>query len=664
MAERFGKYQLERKLAVGGMAEIFLATHQGPEGFKKNVAIKRILPHLTEDQDFTTMFLDEARLVARFNHPNIVQIFELGQVQKRYFLAMEYIHGQSMSKVLKACAKKKVPFPIEYGAKILSYACEGLDYAHNFTDADGTPLNLIHRDVSPQNIMLTYDGVVKVLDFGIAKAAGNLYQTRTSSLKGKAAYMSPEQITQKSGLDRRSDIFSLGIVLHEFATGKRPFDGDTELELMMSIVQKQANDPRTIDPNIPEELISIMLRALAKDRTKRYQNAREMRADLEHFLMSRRVMVDSYTLGSFLREVMPAGESLVGYSVPTPSRPSLQIEEEEKERSRPRQPGTGRRPAVPDDEAPTVLTPSEPMQPAVEENRGGSAAPIGDAPTAPPGPRPEPSSKPAFFMGMLVVLVVALGGVAAWLAFGRVGNGRRGGNPVTTGQDAGIANNGPADRGAPDAGGGLAAAADAGTGAGKDGSNVAARADPGPPEKVTHRPPRRRKKRRRRRRRRVAEPRPRHEPKQPDKKETEVASTGPGSLTIYSRPWTEVTIDGTSYGATPLDGPIELKPGVHVLQLANAAEGIRHRQRVKVQPGKDITIRKDFRKGFLQVFVKPFGDVYVNGKRKGLTPLDKPIQLYEGVHTLRVYCARTGKEETQKVHVDPGKTNTVKLDLR
>ena len=138
MGERFGKYELVRKLAVGGMAEIFLATHMGPEGFKKHVAIKRILPHLTEDQDFVTMFLDEARLVARFNHPNLVQIFELGQVKTNYFLAMEYVQGSSMSKVIKACRKKQIPFPLEYGAKILSNACEGLEYAHNFTNADGS----------------------------------------------------------------------------------------------------------------------------------------------------------------------------------------------------------------------------------------------------------------------------------------------------------------------------------------------------------------------------------------------------------------------------------------------------------------------------------------------------------------------------------------------
>ena len=174
MGERFGKFLLEKKLAIGGMAEIFLGSTAGPEGFRKHVAIKRILPHLSENSDFVTMFLDEARLVARFNHPNIVQIYELGEVKGQYYLAMEFVDGLSTARIVKACRKQKIALPLDLGVKMVSQACVGLEYAHSFTDADGTALNLIHRDVSPQNIMLSYDGVIKVLDFGIAKAASNL----------------------------------------------------------------------------------------------------------------------------------------------------------------------------------------------------------------------------------------------------------------------------------------------------------------------------------------------------------------------------------------------------------------------------------------------------------------------------------------------------------
>ena len=673
MAEKFGKYQLERKLAVGGMAEIFLGTYVGPEGFKKHVAIKRILPHLTEDQDFVTMFLDEARLVARFNHPSIVQIFELGQVQQRYFLAMEYVHGVSMSKVLKACAKKQVPFPLEYGAKILSNACEGLEYAHNFSDADGTPLNLIHRDVSPQNIMLSYDGVVKVLDFGIAKAAGNIYQTRTSSLKGKAAYMSPEQITQKSGLDRRSDIFSLGIVLFEFATGKRPFGGETELELMMSIVQSPPTDPKQLNPNVPEDLAKVMYKALEKDRNQRYQSAREMRADLEHFLLSRQVLVDSYTLGNFVREVVPPGERLVGYSVPTPSRPSLQAVATEKAPGRTPPPARkktepGPPPPVSQsgDEAATQLTPSEVIRPLLQDSK---RPPPVDLPTVEETARQRPARKHTLVMVLGLVLVVALGAVAAYLALG-YGDTEKGGQA-----DAGVASVIPPPASDPEP---VKAPEDAGTVASKpeekpdagtppdkaekpDAGTTVAVAPPEVEEKVKPEKKKKKKKRRKKRRRKVVKEPP---PKPPKEEKVAVAASGnKGSLLVFSKPWTEVYIDGTSYGTTPLDGAIELSPGVHIVQMSNPKNGIQHRQRVNVQAGKRQTIRKNFSKGFLKLFVKPFGDVYINGAHKGMTPLGT-LELYEGTHTLRVTCSRTGKEETQKVRIDSGKTRTVKLDLR
>jgi serine/threonine protein kinase len=660
VAEKFGKYQLERKLAVGGMAEIFLGTYVGPEGFKKHVAIKRILPHLTEDQDFVTMFLDEARLVARFNHPSIVQIFELGQVQQRYFLAMEYVHGVSMSKVLKACAKKQIPFPLEYGTKILSNACEGLEYAHNFSDADGTPLNLIHRDVSPQNIMLSYDGVVKVLDFGIAKAAGNIYQTRTSSLKGKAAYMSPEQITQKSGLDRRSDIFSLGIVLFEFATGKRPFGGDTELELMMSIVQSAPTDPQQINPNVPADLAKVMYKALEKDRNQRYQSAREMRAELEHFLLSRQVLVDSYTLGNFVREVVPPGERLVGYSVPTPSRPSLQAVATEKAPGRTPPPAKGKSEPTPSplvsqsgEDAATQLTPSEVIRPLLQDSK---RPPPMDLPTVEETARQQPAKKHTLLMVLGLVLVVALGAVAAYLAFGE-GKTEAGGQA-----DAGVAAVIPPPAADPEP---VKEPEDAGTPPDKteeaDAGTTVAVAPPAVEEKV--KPPEKKKKKRwKKRRRKVVKETP---PKPPPKEEkVAVATSGKnGSLLVFSKPWTEVYIDGTSYGTTPLDGAIDLSPGVHIVQMSNAKNGIKHRQRINVQAGKRQTIRKIFSKGFLKLYVKPFGDVYVNGVHKGMTPLGT-IELYEGTHTLRVTCSRTGKEETQKVHIDPGKTRTVKMDLR
>ncbi len=287
------------------MAEVYLGVASGAGGFKKRVAIKRILPHLSEDKEFITMFFDEARILARFNHPHIVQIFDLGRVKSTYFLAMEFVHGLTMEKVIGLCRKKEIDFDVDVMVKIMSDTCAALDYAHNFTKPDGTPLNLVHRDVSAQNIMLNRDGVVKVLDFGIAKAVGNLTKTRPTFVKGKAMYMSPEQIEQKGALDRRSDIFSMGALLYLMTTKKRPFRGSSEFEIMVSIVNEDAKDPRLTNPKIPAELARIVSKALKKDREERYQTAQEMRQDLEKFLFSRQAMVDSQVMARFIDELAP-----------------------------------------------------------------------------------------------------------------------------------------------------------------------------------------------------------------------------------------------------------------------------------------------------------------------------------------------------------------------
>ncbi|MBW1871179.1 MAG: TonB family protein [Deltaproteobacteria bacterium] len=310
-----------RRLAVGGMAEVFLAVTTGEGGFKKHVAIKRILPHLSTENEFISMFLDEARTLAHFNHPNIVQIYELGRVKNAYFLAMEFVHGLTMFKILGLCAKKNRQLPLDIAAKIVSDTCDALHYAHSFEDASGVPLELVHRDVSAQNVMLSVEGVVKVLDFGIAKAVGNISRTRPSFLKGKAMYMSPEQIEQKEEIDRRSDVFSLGIMLYVFSTHKRPFRGQTEFELMMSIVNDSAADPRVHSPDIPEELVAIISRALNKDRSARYQTALDMRQDLEKFLFQRQAMIDNHVLSKFINELAPRKKKALGDPDRVPTRP-------------------------------------------------------------------------------------------------------------------------------------------------------------------------------------------------------------------------------------------------------------------------------------------------------------------------------------------------------
>lgn len=280
-----GKYSLLKKIAVGGMAEIYLAEQSGPGGFKKRLVIKRILEHLMGDVKFRHMFQDEARLAAGLNHPNIVQIFELGEDNGTYYIAMEYVHGYNLRSLIQTCNTYGMWLAPEYIAKLGSQICEGLEYAHNFCDSDGKHLNIIHRDISPQNIILSNQGVIKLVDFGIAKAASNKVETQAGVIKGKLAYMSPEQVKGQK-LDRRSDLFSLGIVLYELATHKRPFQGKSDLDILRAILEAKPTDLQAIRPDFPAELSTIIYRSLAKNREERYSSSRDLQWDLERFIQS------------------------------------------------------------------------------------------------------------------------------------------------------------------------------------------------------------------------------------------------------------------------------------------------------------------------------------------------------------------------------------------
>lgn len=283
-AEYVGKYKLLKKIATGGMAEIFLAETTGPGRFVKRMVIKRILPHLVGDEKFLTMFQDEANLAALMSHPNIVQIFDLGEESGSYYIAMEHVSGYNLRAIIQLSNKHGMWLAPEYIAKLGSQICEGLEYAHNFCH-DGHHLHLIHRDVSPQNLILSTQGVIKVVDFGIAKAKSNMQETQAGIIKGKLAYMSPEQVKGQT-LDRRSDLFSLGIVLFELATHTRPFHGKSDIDMLRAILESHPQPISSMRPDFPHELENIILRSLTKNREERYQSAREMLYDLERFIQS------------------------------------------------------------------------------------------------------------------------------------------------------------------------------------------------------------------------------------------------------------------------------------------------------------------------------------------------------------------------------------------
>lgn len=281
--ERLGRYVLYNVLGRGGMATVYLARMIGERGFERWVAVKRMHEHLLEDEPTRQMFLDEARMAAQLHHPNLVQVTDFGEVANQPYIVMEYIDGETLSTILRRCRQLEDALPIPLAARIVTNTCEGLHHAHELLGSRGEPLNLVHRDVSPQNILISYEGVVRVTDFGIAKAAGRLQQTGTGQMKGKVSYMSPEQVLAQP-LDRRSDVFALGIVLFEATLGVRLFRRDSELETLQRITAADVPTPTSIDARFPKALERIILKALSLRPHDRYDTAKEMQRDLEQYL--------------------------------------------------------------------------------------------------------------------------------------------------------------------------------------------------------------------------------------------------------------------------------------------------------------------------------------------------------------------------------------------
>jgi serine/threonine-protein kinase len=318
--EQLGKYQLVRKIATGGMAEVFLAKAAGPMGFQKTLVVKRILPHLADDQGFVQMFLAEAKIAAELNHPNVVQVFDFGQAGRHYYLAMEHIDGPNLRTVTLRSKQLGVPVSFAVAAKIVSYACEGLVFAHDFKDPEtGAPLNLVHRDISPDNILVSRTGSVKVVDFGIARASTQPHLTKDGVIKGKMAYMAPEQLARQP-LDRRVDVFALGVVFYELVSGEMPFDATSEVSIIQAIMSREPLLPvSSRRAEVPAEVGRIIGKALEKDRDARYQNCRELQADLERWLSALGEQVHPHHLADLVEKLDVPAVTEVGPAVLGPS---------------------------------------------------------------------------------------------------------------------------------------------------------------------------------------------------------------------------------------------------------------------------------------------------------------------------------------------------------
>jgi len=299
---KFKHYYLLRHIATGGMAEIFLAKQIGLEGFEKLLVIKKILKQYAQNPDFISMFLDEAKLAAKLDHPNIIRIYDFGKEKQSYYIAMEYIAGEDLRTILRKISREGSLIPIQHALQIVSSICEGLDHAHKKKDAFGKSLNIIHRDISPQNIMISYEGNVKILDFGIAKATTQSQETEAGVLKGKYAYMSPEQAKGKK-LDHRSDIFAVGILLYEMLTSKRLFKAENQLDTLRKLVYEEIPSPKLVNPDIPDNLVKILMKALSKDVDERYQTAREFQNDIEEFLAKEQIIASTNRTSKYMQEI-------------------------------------------------------------------------------------------------------------------------------------------------------------------------------------------------------------------------------------------------------------------------------------------------------------------------------------------------------------------------
>ncbi|EPX64150.1 serine/threonine protein kinase [Cystobacter fuscus DSM 2262] len=429
--ERIGRYEVLSQLSVGGMAELFLGYTSGPGGFRKYAAIKRILPDARSDEQFERMFLDEARITAAFSHPNIGQVFELGQDPGGLFLAMEFIAGQNLDQVIALGRRLGGTLPLGFVLSVVRDVCLALHYAHTFTTPGGKPHPVIHRDVAHKNVMVTYDGVVKLLDFGIAKARGARANTQAGMVKGTTGYMSPEQVRGQP-LDGRSDLFSVGVMLHELLTGERLFAAGSEIQEMQMILGASIPEPQPRGGQVPAEIRAVALKALARDREQRYATGRDMARALEAVAGS--LLFDAEQRAAFMAEhfqkqregtrqlLQTVDETLDGTSKVAPVASSNPAPEPARVLEDARRPGVEKR-------SPRSPAPRRKTEPEVRTEVEGSSPDqvvttgrvvtreFSNVPAAPPDTRETPGPKVArsslgLWAGMLVLGgLLGLGGM-------------------------------------------------------------------------------------------------------------------------------------------------------------------------------------------------------------------------------------------------------------
>jgi len=707
----FGKYVLVHRLAMGGMAEIFLAK-QGSvsfEGFERFIVIKRILPNLSENEDFVRMFLDEARLAALLNHPNIVQIYDIGAANGQYFIAMEYLSGRDCRRLMKKAAKRGELVPLQFALQIIHSVCEGLEYAHDRTDSGGRPLNIVHRDISPQNVHVTHDGAVKLLDFGIAKAESQMMETRAGVLKGKYSYMSPEQATG-ARVDRRSDIFSIGILLFEMTTGRRLFKSENEMQTLRAVIEGNIPHPSAIVPGYPPELDAIVMRALQRPLSERYQSCRELQADVEAFMVSRGFALTPARLGAYVKDL--TRDEVDPTQLPEVRSATLPSQAEEGGVDvgaiEPVLEGDIDDGLEPLDEVPT-RTPSRPAAPQTGPQEGSAASALSQASSSSPsalsqadasGSRSSLSvlvgQRPALSIGIASLLVALLtAGLILWLV---PPNEVEGADPVNRtvpqlpppprAQQFGmirVESNPTTARVAFDgqtmAESTPATLAQVLVGV-RHRVTVTVPGQPPQSQDVELRAAGESKTLR------FAFAVPATNPTGPlaaadggTGPSTPGTPEGPGpgpntpgegpgenggqrrmiSVTLRSEPPTKIYIDNRLLGDSPAS--TRVPPGTHSVRCVSSAQEINFSTSVRVPDGAAFASTITIPRGTLRINVLPWANVTVNGRSLGQTPI-APRQVFAGRYNVRIENPQLGKSESRAVNVPPNGAGTLAVDWR
>jgi serine/threonine-protein kinase len=619
--ETFKSYKLLRRLAAGGMGEIWLAEQKGSAGFSKRVVVKTILECFADDPSLVEMFLDEGRIAANLSHPNIAQTFDLGQCGKGadapYYIAMEYVHGRDLRDLLITNIDRKQFIPLNLVLRIIADVCQGLHHAHSVKTPEGKPDGIIHRDVSPQNILITFDGVVKIVDFGVAKATERASKTKSGVLKGKYAYMSPEQVRSKP-LDARADVFSMGVVMYELVTGRRLFKRDSEMKTLDAVISAIVPKPRRFDTSVPPEVEKLMLKALSLRPKDRFQSAQEMQLAVENLMIELQLPASSAHLAAFMME-MYGGE-----------------EEDEDEKYA----GRGSR-------SRSELMRKMESLPGVADKvefkleRTGSFTPLSGVAGLDSSIR-EPTRNIRYGERKPVVptkrrpwMIPALGLLAGLLGVGGY-----------------FAVSALLDKPKPEKTESVAAV-------------EPAIKPPPEPEPVPARVP-------------VPEPEPEVEPapepapepvkvapvKKPPKKKKKrrvIAIKTTGFISVTTEPPADIFLGKKKLGRGSIERA-KVPAGKHKLKVV-LRKGTQRTMAVNIKRGGHVEKSVAFGSGTLRIVVLPWANVWVDGKKKGQTPMPS-MELMEGFHQVRLVNDQIGKDQTKKVKIQPGKESLLRIDWR